>query len=133
MMETADGMSASTKLVGTMHLVLADDEKEHHAYKISGCIFDPDSPVNILGIPPLDKYLNDTADVNKPFDNNGTTIKSCATKNLFVWDHGRHYSCFMHSSSHMHELNLFVVHGYVNDFCTHIHKFFEDKAHYAFS
>ena len=53
MLETADGTSASTKLVGIILLVLTDDKKEHHAYNIPGCVYDTDSPINILGIPAL--------------------------------------------------------------------------------
>ena len=116
-----------------MRLVLTDQTNEHHAYKIPGCIFDPKSPINISGIPPLGKYFNDSTDVHKSFDNNGTTIKSVATKSNFVWDHGRHERQFMHSSSHMPELHLLVVHGYYNALCHCIHNFLKDKLHYAFS
>ena len=88
--------------------------------------------MNILGIPPLGKYFNDSADVHETFDDNGTTIKSGSTKSNFVWDHVRHKHHFMHSSSQISELHLFVGHGYYNAFCTHIHKFLKDKVHYAF-
>ena len=35
-LETAEGTSASTKLVGIIRLVLTDDKKDHHTYDIPG-------------------------------------------------------------------------------------------------
>ena len=77
--ETVDRMSANTKLIGTIRLVLTDNAKYHHTYEIPSCIFDPDSPINFFRIPPLGKYFNDSADVKKPFDDDGTNIKSGGT------------------------------------------------------
>ena len=101
MLETAEGTSASTKLVDIIRLVLTDDKNEHHTYNISGCIYDPDSPINILGIPALGNFFNDGANINKPLDDGGTTIKSGATKSHFVRDHGRRKRHFMLGASHM--------------------------------
>ena len=112
-----------------MRLVLTDDTNRHHYLKTPGCIFDPESHINSLGIPPLGKYFNDSAGVHEPFDNDGTTIKSGATKSHFVWYHGRHKRNFMHSYSHMPELYFFVGHGYYDTFCTRINKFLKDKVH----
>ena len=131
-LETAEEMRDCTKLVGTVRLVLTDNTKEHHAYEITGYIFDPYSPINILGILPLGKYLNYIVDVQKSCDDDGNTIKSGATKSHFVWYHGRHKWHFIHSSSHMPEMNVFVGNGYYNYFCTCIHKFLKYKVHYAF-
>ena len=83
-LETAEGRSASTKLVGIICLVLTDDKNDHHTYNIPGCIYDPDSPINILGIPALGKHFNDSANINNPLNNNGTSVKSGATKSQFV-------------------------------------------------
>ena len=84
MLETAEGTSASTKLVGVIRLVLTDDKNEHHTYNLQGCNYDPDSPINILGIPALGKFFNDGANINNPLDIDGTTVKSGATLSHFA-------------------------------------------------
>ena len=50
-LETAEGMSVSTKLVGVLRLVLTYDSNKRHIYDVPGCIYDPESPLNILGVP----------------------------------------------------------------------------------
>ena len=56
MLETAEGTSSSKKLVGIICLVLTDDKNKYHTYDIPGCIYDTDSPINILGIPALGNF-----------------------------------------------------------------------------
>ena len=108
-------------------------KRSHHTYDIPDCIFDPESPINILGIPPLGAYFKDSATVHNPFDDDGTTIKSGATKSHLVWDHGKHERHFMHGASYMPELHLYVGHGYFNAFCTRIRKSLGEKVNFAFS
>ena len=67
-------------------------------------------PMKILGIPAQGKLFNDGANINNPLNDDGTTIKSGATKSHFVWDHGRSKRHFMHGASHMPELHLYVGH-----------------------
>ena len=74
-LETAEGMSSSTKLVGIIFPVLTDDKNKHHTYNITGCIYDPDSPINIFGIPALGKFFNDGANINNPLNDDRTTVK----------------------------------------------------------
>ena len=132
-LETAEGVSTRTQLVGIFRLVLTDNENKHHTYDVPGCVFDPATPLNILGVPALGTFFGDNADASNPYDEDGTTIKSGATRSHFVWDNGRHERHFMHGSSRMPELLLYVGHGYFNAFCTRIHKLLSDKVHYAFS
>ena len=40
-LETAKGMSVSTKLVGVLRLVLTEDSNKHHIYDVTGCVYDP--------------------------------------------------------------------------------------------
>ena len=89
-LETSEGMSVSTKLVGVLCLVLTDDSNKHHIYDVPGCVYEPKSPLNILGVPCLVKYFDDGADIRNPLDEDGTTVKSGSTKSHFVWDHGKH-------------------------------------------
>ena len=37
-LESAEGMSVSTKLVGVIRLVLTDDSNKHHIYDVPGCV-----------------------------------------------------------------------------------------------
>ena len=88
-LETAEGKSVSTKLVGVISLVLTDDSNKHHTYKIPDCVYDPQIPINILGVPCLGKVFKDGADIRNLLDEDGTTVKSGSTKSHFVWDHGK--------------------------------------------
>ena len=132
-METAEGVNTETKLVGSIRLVLTDNSNKNHVYIVPGCIYDPGSPLNILGVPALGKFFGDSADASDMLTSDGTTIKSGATKSHFVWDHGNHERHFLHGSSLMPELFLYVGNGYFNAFCTRVHKMLSDKVHYAFS
>ena len=42
------------------------------------------SPINILGIPTLRKFLEENSDIHSPLVEDGTTIKLGATKSHFV-------------------------------------------------
>ena len=44
-LETAEGITTMTKLVGSMKLLLTDDNNNHHPYIIPRCLFDPKTPV----------------------------------------------------------------------------------------
>ena len=99
---------------------------------MSGCVFDPATPISILGVPALGTFFDDNANAGSPYDEDGTTMKSGATRTHFIWDHSKHEQHFMHGSSLMPELHLYVGHGYFNTFCTRIDKLLRDKVHYAF-
>ena len=88
-LETAEGKSVSTKLVGVLRLVLTDDSNKHRTYEIPDCVYDPQSPINILSIPCLGKFFKDGADIQNLLDKDGTTVKSGSTKSHFVWDHSK--------------------------------------------
>ena len=60
---TAEGLTTTTKLVGALRLVLTNNSNEHHTYSIPGCVYDPESPLNILGVPALGEYFDNGADI----------------------------------------------------------------------
>ena len=119
--------------MGVLCIVLTDNSNKHHTYDVPGFFYDPDSPLNILGVPCLGKYFDDGVDIRNPLDEDGTTVKSGSTKSNFVWDHGKHERHFIHVSSRFPELILYVGHGYFNAFYTRVHKLLGVKVHYAFS
>ena len=98
-----------------------------------GCVFDLATAINIIGVPALGTFLGDNANAGSPYDEDGTTIKLGATRSHFIWDHGKHERNFIHGSSLMPEIHLYVGHGYFNEFCTRIQNLLRDKVHYAFS
>ena len=130
-LETAEGLSTKTKYVGTLRLVLTDDAHKHHSYNVANCVFDPDTPINILGVPFLGKHFGDQSSEFDEMD--GTTVCSGSTKSHFIWDHSKHERHFMHGSSELPELYLYAGTGYFTAFTTRIRKTFNDKVHYAFS
>ena len=126
-LETAEGGSTRTKLVGSICLVLTDNSNHNHVYIVPGCVYDPGSPLNILGVPALGTFFEDCADTSDMLASDGTIIKSGATRSHFVWDHGKHERHFIHGISQMPELLLYVGNAYFNAFCTCVHNMLSDK------
>ena len=110
-LETADGVSTKTQLVGICRLVLTDNNNKNYTYNVPGCVFNPDMPINILSVPALGTFFGDNTNAGSPYGEDGTTIKSGVMKLHFIWDHGRHKRNFMHGSSLMPEIHLYVGHG----------------------
>jgi hypothetical protein len=54
---TAYGRTTTKKLVGTIRLVLKNDEGITWLYDIPDVVYDPELPYSLLGIPFLGKYL----------------------------------------------------------------------------
>ena len=52
------------------------DRKEQHVYTIPQYIYDPKSPLNIIGVPALGTLFGDNADVHSPLAEDGTTVIS---------------------------------------------------------
>ena len=132
-LETAEGISTKTKLVGLIRLVLTDNSNQNYVYIVPGCVYDPDTPLNILGVLALGSLFGDIAYSRDMLAADGTNIKSGATKSHFTWDHGKHERHFLHGSRQMPELFLYVGNRYFNAFCTRVHKMLSDKGYYAFS
>ena len=95
-------------------------------------MFDPATLIYILGVPALGTFSGDNTNAGSPYNEDGTTIKSGATRSHFIWDHGKHERHFMHGSILMPEIHLYVGHGYFNAFCNRINKLLREKVHYAF-
>ena len=83
-LETADGFSTKTQLVGICRLVLTNNTNTNHTYDVPGCVFDPATPINILGVPALGMFFGNNANASSPYDKDGTTIKSGATGLHFI-------------------------------------------------
>ena len=49
-----------------MKLTLPDDANKHHSYIITRCVFDPNTPVNKLGVPALGTLFGDNSDATDP-------------------------------------------------------------------
>ena len=47
-LETADEVSTKTQLVGICRLVLTENTNINQTYDVPGCVFYPDTPINIL-------------------------------------------------------------------------------------
>ena len=82
---TAEGLTTTIKLVGSIKLILTDDANNYHSYDVPCCVFDPKTPVNILDVPALGTLLGDNSDATDPFSEDGTTIKSGTTNQTSFW------------------------------------------------
>ena len=56
-LENTEGLTVTTKLVGTLRLVPTDDRNEHHVYTIPQFIYDTNIPPNILSVPALSTFF----------------------------------------------------------------------------
>ena len=74
MLETAEGVRTKTQLVGIFRFVLTNNTNINHTYYVPGCMLDPATPINILGLPDLGTFFGDNANVSSPYDKDGTTI-----------------------------------------------------------
>ena len=72
-METYEGLKTSTEYVGTMRLVLTDNANKHHTYDIPECVYDLESPINMIGVPYLGKYFGNQETGLYKYDSN--TVK----------------------------------------------------------
>ena len=79
-LDIEEGLTTTTKLVGNMKLIQTDDANEHQLYVIPHCVFDPNTPLIILGVPDLGALFGDIADANDPLSEDGTIITLGATK-----------------------------------------------------
>ena len=74
-LETADGVSTKTQLVGICRLVLTNNTNINHTYDVPGCVFDPSTSINIFGVPALGTFFGDNSNASSPYDEDDTTIK----------------------------------------------------------
>ena len=54
-------LTTTTKRFFSMKLILTDDANKHHLYIIPRCVFNPNTPVNILGVSSLGTFFGDNA------------------------------------------------------------------------
>ena len=79
-LETAEGISTETKLFGHIRLVLINNSNHNYVYIVPGCVYNPDTPLNILGVPALGSFFGDSAYASDMLAADGTNINSGETK-----------------------------------------------------
>ncbi|KAL7432992.1 hypothetical protein ACHAXH_001930 [Discostella pseudostelligera] len=114
--ETTHG-TGNSDYVGTIMIRLTTDQGETLVYHILDAVYAPDSPFNILGIPFLGEYFGAHNPVPSK-DDDGTYIRSSASKSHFVWDHGKHERHFLHDDRSLPVLVLENGIRYFQAFCT---------------
>jgi hypothetical protein len=60
-----NGRTTTKKLVGTIRLVLKDDEGKPCSYSIPDIVYDPELPYSLLSIPSLGKYFARNNEANE--------------------------------------------------------------------
>ena len=89
--------TASLVYAGMIAIRLTRNAGQTFEYHIPNAIYDPNSPFNILGIPFLGDYFG-AKDTVPNRDDDGTYVKSSASKTTFVWDYGQHSRDFTHDA-----------------------------------
>ena len=82
-LETTDGISTKTQIVGIFRLILTNNSNIYHTYDVPGCLFDPATPIKILGVPALGTLFGDNANTSIPYNKDGTTKNSGSTRSHF--------------------------------------------------
>ena len=83
-----------------MRIILADDGNKNTSYDVPGCVYDSETPINLISIPFLREYSG-RKDKIPNLDNGGTWIRSIANKSHFTWYHGQFERHFMHGASRL--------------------------------
>jgi hypothetical protein len=117
---TAHGRTTTMKLVGSICLVLKDDEGKTWSYDIPDVVYDPEQPCSLIGIPFLGKYFARNDEANE--FNEQTCIQSASTSSLSQWDHGKHQWHFDHVNTYLPELLTNKGETYFTAFYTCISK-----------
>lgn len=128
---TASGVSI-TQYVGTIRLRITDDEGVTTTYDVEGAVYDPKSPVNILGVTNLSSHFAKKNGDASGWDE-GTGITTRGNRSEFFWDNGKHRRNFFHGDSHLPELPLNTGEGYFKAFCSRLSSLYNDNISYAFS
>jgi hypothetical protein len=132
--ETVQATVSQKRYAGTIRLELVDDSNATHVYEIPEAIYDPNTRFNLIGIPFIAAYFNDTnCPAGDDVDADDTTIKSSGCCSKFVWDHGRFVRNFTHGESRIPELVLYQGTGYYSAFCTRVKQRYDDAVAFAFS
>ena len=83
-----------------MKIIFTNNRNKNITYDVLGYMYDPETPINLIGIPFLGDYFG-SKDKTLNSDDDGTWIKSSAKKANFTWDHGKYEQHFMHGSSRL--------------------------------
>ena len=132
--ETVQATLSQKQYAGTIRLELVNDSNATHVYEIPDAFYNPNTQLNLIGIPFLAAYFNDTnCSAGNDVDADGTTIKSSGCHSKFVWDHGRNVRNFAHGESALPELVLYQGHGYFSAFCTRVRQRYDFAVTFTFS
>ena len=124
-MTTCKGVTVKQRYIGTMCLILTDDANINHQYDIPNCIYDPSSPIDIIGIPVISAHFNDVASaLDAVIEDDGSTILSSGCRSHLKWDNGKHHRYFNHPDI---QLRLYQGTNYFSYFCSLIQKFTTTK------
>ena len=133
-MKTCEGDADKKRYIGTVHLVLTDESNVNHLYNITCCIYDPETPVNVLGIPVLSELFDDAADgPDTIVEDDGTTILSSGRRSNFKWEHGKNHHHFTHPDSTLLAISLYQGPGYFSAFFSRIESVYNDRVNFSFS
>ncbi len=130
--ETSHG-TACSNYVGTIRICLTMDKETTMQYHITGAIYAPHSPFNILGIPFFGSFLGQDNTSYPTQDDNGTYIISSASRSHFIWDHGKQECHFCHNKRSLPILFHKTGNNYFGAFYTWITRLYRGSVQYAFS
>ena len=55
--ETADGLSSNNQYIVTMQIILTGNGNENISHDVPGCVYDPETPIKLIGIPFLGDFF----------------------------------------------------------------------------
>ena len=72
--KTPDVLSSKTQYIGMMKIILTSHENKNLSYDIAGFVYDPETTINLIGIPFLRDYFGRKDKISN-LDGDGTCIK----------------------------------------------------------
>ena len=98
-MTTCEGDTYKKRYIGTVSLVLTDESNFNHSYDINPCIYDPETPVNVLGVPVLSEFFDDAEDGQYTIlEYDVIMILSSWRCYHFKWNHVKNHRHFTHTN-----------------------------------
>ena len=132
-MKTYKGETENQCYIGTIRLILTDDSNINNPHGIPHCIYDPDSPVTIIGIPVLSAHFNNAAsDLDAVAEDDGSKIISSGSCLHFQLDNGKHHHHFTHPDRQLPEISLYQGTNYFSDLCSLNQSVYNNKVNFAF-
>jgi hypothetical protein len=116
-------------LMGTVQLLITDDDGEKHTFTLTHMNYMPTSPVNLLLTRILSKQFTD----ENRIDTHGTGIHLCYEDHTLIWDHGKYCKTFKTHALGFPECFFSSGYSRLETYSPMLASYYDDAVNWAFS